>query len=85
MLITDEQGVWEISENLQLLIEPTPEWIAQNQPYIEFVIPPKTELEILKEENESLKTKVVQAEQVASETNTTLQGLIELLIDMEVI
>lgn len=36
MRIVDEQGnVWELDGNKHLLIEPTPEWIAENQPVIE--------------------------------------------------
>ena len=47
--------------------------------------PPINEIEILKEENERLKIRLRTTEQIASETSTTQQELIELLIDMGVI
>jgi len=48
-------------------------------------IPPKTELELLQEENEVLKTRVIRSEQIAAETSLAQQELLELLINMEVI
>lgn len=32
----DEQGnVWEVNGNVRLLVEPTEEWIAENQPVVD--------------------------------------------------
>jgi len=56
---------------------------GENEPYIPIL--PKTELELLQEENASLKVRVVRAEQVASETSLAQQELLELLIEVGVI
>ena len=53
--------------------------------YLEEIKPKKTELELLQEENKTLKIRVQTAEQVAAETSTTVEGLLELLVDLEVI
>ena len=53
--------------------------------YVEPMIPPKTELELLQETNETLKIRVAQAEQIAIETSVTQQELLELLIEVGVI
>jgi len=75
----DEQGnVWEVGGNVRLLVDPTPEWIAENQPHVEPIAPPKTELGLLQE-------RVVKAEEVSRGNSLSNQELIELLIDMEVI
>ena len=45
---------------------------------------PKSELELLQEQNEKLKIEMAEAKQIASETSLTQQELIELLIEMGV-
>jgi hypothetical protein len=44
----DEQGnVWEVQGSVSLLVEPTPEWIAANQPTIEPKLPQPTQEDYL--------------------------------------
>lgn len=47
--------------------------------------PPKTDIEILKEENSTLKQRLYDAEQVASDNSQSQQELLELLLEMGVI
>lgn len=54
---TDIDGVWEIQDNVRMLIEPSSDWIARN-PTTEPTPPPKTELEILQEAQEATSSAV---------------------------
>lgn len=48
------------------------------------VIPVPTEIELLQEENNKLKTKLYEIESITTETSATQELLIELLLDMGV-
>jgi len=76
-----------ITTNGGIVIDLTPKEIAQMELEASLppVIPPKTELELLQEENASLKGRVIRAEQILTTNTIVQQELLELLIDMEVI
>jgi len=76
-ITVDQEGV-----ATNITIEKTMEQYWQDNPPAE---PEPTELEILQEENELLKTRVIRAEQIAAETSSAQQELLELLINMEVL
>jgi hypothetical protein len=57
MQVIDADGVWEIQDNVRMLIEPSLDWIARN-PIPEPATPPKTELELLQEAQDATSSAV---------------------------
>lgn len=74
----DSKGKWILQNGIEMLVEPSEEWLLEKQ-LVEPQPVPKTPLEILQEENATLQIKANELQEQLAQTNTDMQAFMDFI------